>query len=585
MAFSLIVIAGYVLIGIAAFWPVLPGSSQHLFGFGGDSILAMWFLAWVPHSLANGLNPLFSHSIFVPTGVNLAQNTEAPFLGLLTAPFALVMGPVARANLLMVLAMPVSSAAAFVVLRKWRVWGPAAALGGLIYGFTPYAVGQGLGHLVLIFVPFPPFIALTVASIVQRRGSPRRLGIQLGLLLTAQFLCEPEIFTTVAILTVWALLCVAIRYPGRLAETARAAWRPVSIGLAIAVVLLAYPVWMMLAGPQHYVGTAQAVVNPYHNDLLSFLVPGPLQRVSLGMRFLGVTLMGKSNVSEAGGYIGIPLLLLAVAFAWRSRRSPRMQLAIAVLLGSALLSLGPHLVIDGRQTHIPLPFLVLSHLPLLDNVLPSRISLEVDACIAAVIAFGLDDIRRAPARARHGSTARKRRAAFFAVVTLAALVITQLPQWPYPDQPVRVLPAQLRHAIPPGDPVAITYPYAFPLFPQPMLWQAEDGFSFQLIGGYAMHPAPNGAPTGAPNSMNPPQLEAFLSGQEGYNPYVPHVPITPELLASTQTDLSRYNIRMVIVDRSVSGAGPVLALFTRLLGRPLLSEGSFTLWSSRNRPL
>lgn len=155
VAFSVAVIAGYVLIGMAAFWPVLPGSSRHLFGFGGDSILAMWFLAWVPHSLAHGLNPLFSHSIFVPTGVNLAQNTEAPFLGLITAPFALVMGPVARANLLMVLAMPVSATAAFIVLRKWRVWAPAAALGGLIYGFTPYAVGQGLGHLVLIFVPFP----------------------------------------------------------------------------------------------------------------------------------------------------------------------------------------------------------------------------------------------------------------------------------------------------------------------------------------------------------------------------------------------------------------------------------------------
>jgi len=45
-----------------------------------------------------------------------------------------------------------------------------------------------------------------------------------------------------------------------------------------------------------------------------------------------------------------------------------------------------------------MPFIVFSHLPLLDNILPVRMSMEVDACIGVVIAFGLDDLRRAPAR-------------------------------------------------------------------------------------------------------------------------------------------------------------------------------------------
>ena len=85
--------------------------------------------------------------------------------------------------------------------------------------------------------------------------------------------------------------------------------------------------------------------------------------------------------------------------------------------------------------------------------------------------------------------------------------------------------------------------------------------------------------------MNPPQLELFLSGQEGYSPDLPPVPVTPELLAATRTALSRYDIRMVVVDQTVSGAGPVVALFTRVLGQPQLSVGSFTLWSSSNGPL
>ncbi len=186
------VVIGYFLIGTIAFWPVFPISGRPL-GAGGDFALALWLLAWVPHALAHGLNPLFSNAMYVPTGINIAENTASPLLSLITSPLALVASPLVRANLLTIVAMPTSATAAFVVLRKWQVWQPAAALGGLIYGFSPYMVGQSLGHISLFFMPVPPFIALTVASILGHQGPPRRLGIQLGLLLCAQYLISPEV--------------------------------------------------------------------------------------------------------------------------------------------------------------------------------------------------------------------------------------------------------------------------------------------------------------------------------------------------------------------------------------------------------
>ena len=125
--FSACVIFVYCLLGIVAFWPIYPGISQRLFSPEGDFTQSVWYLDWIPHAIAHGLNPFFSKAIFVPTGVNLAQNTASPLLGLFTAPFAPVLSPVVRANLLMLLGMPVSATAAFVVLRKWKVWGPAAA--------------------------------------------------------------------------------------------------------------------------------------------------------------------------------------------------------------------------------------------------------------------------------------------------------------------------------------------------------------------------------------------------------------------------------------------------------------------------
>jgi hypothetical protein len=555
----------------------------------------VWFLDWVPHALAHGLNPFFSNAMLVPAGVNLAQNTASPLLGLIAAPVDLLFSPVVSANLLMVLAMPVSATAAFVVLRKWQVWVPAAAIGGLIYGFSPYMVGQSLDHVELIFVPLPPLITLTVASILQRRGSPRRLGIQLGLLVAAQYLISPEVLAVVAIFTISAVACVALRRRANLTELVRNVWRPAGIAIAVSALVVAYPVWMMIAGPQHFTGSTFPAVNPYHNDLLSFVVPGPLQKVSLGMRALGTRLALGSGVLEAGGYIGIPLLILCGIFAWRSRHSSRMQLTVVLLLGAALLSLGPRLAVDGRVTHFPLPFLLLTHIPLLNDIVPSRVCLEVGACLAALIAFGLDDIHRAPTRSKQNGSvrpwwARGRGGVIYAGMTLGILVATQLPQWPRQSQSVArlpdVLPASIVRAVPAGDPVAITYPYATEFTMQPTLWQVEGGINFRLLGGYAYHPNSSGRPSLVPSVMRPSGLQQFLAGQDVVTLYVysrvygGQLPVSPELVATTRATLSRYDVGLVIVDRSEAGSGPVMRLFNDALGRPKLSAGHFSLWAN-----
>ena len=591
---SLVVVVVYLLIGTAAYWSMLPGISQHLFGFDPDFTQAMWFMAWVPHAIGHGLNPLFSNAIYVPRGVNLMESASSPLLGLFTAPFALVVNPVVRANLLLLLAMPVSATAGFVVLRRWQVWVPAAALGGLIYGFSPYMVGQTLEHVELTFLPLPPFIALTVASILQNRGSPRRLGIQLGLLITAQYLISPEVLAMVLVLTIAAVVCVGIHDRANAFERARTVARPVVIAFGLTAVLLAYPIWMMLAGPQHFTGPAWGLVNPWHNDLLSFVVPGPLQRVSLGMHATGARLYSGIGPT-AGGYVGIPLLLLAGIFGWWSRHSLRTQLAVLLTFCALLLSLGPHLAVNGRLTDIPLPFLVLDHVPLVDNILPFRFSLAIDACLAAVIAFGLDDMSRQPRRTLEKGTRQpwslREHPVDFAAMTLVLLVATQLPLWPIQPptpQPAIALPPPIRAAIPARDPVALSYPYATLYDMQPMAWQANDGFGFRLLAGYGFRPDASGGPTLAPSLMSPPGLQRFLAAQDGANPYGPPLPLGSELIAATRAALSRYDVQVVIVDRSERGSGPVIELFRDAIGPPKLSVGQFSLWSgwrgSEGRP-
>ena len=437
---SVAVVLAYLALGMIAYWSVLPDLTGRLAGSTADFAQSVWFIGWVPHAMNHWLNPFFSGAMYVPTGVNLAQNTASPFLGLLTYPISLLASPLVSANLLMVLAMPVSATAAFLVLRRWNVWGPAAALGGAIYGFSPYMVSQGHGHVELIFIPVPPLIALTIEEILHRRGNPRWLGIQLGALVVVQWLISPEVLGDVVILSIAALVWIALRNPATWRTMARDALEPMAIAIGVVAVALAYPLWMLLAGPQRYVGPV-AALNADHYDLLSFVIPGPLQRVSFGLPSQwGGALNTDGYVQiENGGYIGIPLLLITAVLAWRSRHRARTQLTIVLLAVSGVLSLGSSLYVAGKATHIPLPFVVIEHLPVVNDIQPGRISFATNAFLAAAIAFGLDDWHRRQPRARRdpglGGRSRMSDAGLLAAVTLVALVVSQLPLWPYAARP------------------------------------------------------------------------------------------------------------------------------------------------------
>jgi hypothetical protein len=558
----------------------------------GDPQLSLWEVAWEHYALLHGLNPFFSHAIFVPGGLNLGMNTATPLLGFVTAPLAPFVGPVAIHNLIAVAAMPISAISAFFVLRKWKVWLPAAAIGGLVYGFGPYTVGQTFYlHIYLTFIPLPPLIAATVVSILQHRAVSWRLGILLGVLISAQYLIMPEVAAMVVILGVAAIALVAIRRPALVRELAMPVAASALIAGVVTLVLLAYPVWMLVAGPQHVPTPPHPPGNPYdENDLLNFFVPGPTQRISFGMSALSHRV--DHLLTALTSYIGIPVLVVVGYLVYRSRRDPRVQLTLALLLLSALLTLGPHLVVDGHRTGLPLPFLILDHIPLFNSIVPPRMAFGVVTCLAALIAFSLDNIRRdeqtppQPGLRRRWWTPALRSWSLAATV-LVVLTVTLLPKWPYAHTRAETLPTQIRQAVPAGDPVALTYPYATYFHVQPMVWQVNDEFDFRLLGGYGFHPWPHSAdPSGyvgldrplEPVPMNPEGLQQFLANQEGVTLYGPRPPLNSSLVAVTRATLSKYNVKVVIVDRRAGRSKAVVKLFHMALGLPTATAGSFVLW-------
>jgi len=581
---------GYLVLGLLAHWPVFPGDPSRLY-YGcdcTDTAQTVWFLAWTPHAVLTGHNPLFTHAVNYPVGVNLAQNTLMPLLGLLAAPITATLGPVASANCWMVLAMPLSATSAYLVLRHWRLRLPAAALGGLLYGFSPYLVGQGVNHLDLTFVVLPPLIIMIVVDLARSPRRPVRLGAVLALLVTGQFLVSPEILVTVVMLCVVGILAAAVFLVLRDPAGFLRRGRPMAVGLAVAAVvagaLLAYPAWFELAGPHHFVGPVQGFHNPFRADLLDFVVPSPFQWLApAGLRAWGVRLTRLVGI-EDGAYLGVPVLLLAGWLGWRSRAAPRTKLAALVAVIAGALSLGPHLFVNGHATSVPLPFLLLSHLPGLEDVLPIRISFETDAVVAAVIAFGVDDRLR-------GVWGRRPRLGHFrawtgwglAAAVLAVVAVTLAPEWPYASAPATA-PAYLTSMpVTTGQThptVALLYP--MPLFPidQALSWQALAGFRFDVIGGYALVPGTNGAPTPFPAPLAPFSVEAFLGGTEYGGPYLstPVPALDTTLVDDTSVFLRRYHVGLVAVDRRAPRSAPVVRLFTLAVGRDPRREGRLDVW-------
>jgi hypothetical protein len=493
--------------------------------------------------------------------------------------------------------MPISAISAYFVLRKWYIWQPAAAIGGLVYGFGPNTVAQNLDlHIYLTFIPLPPLIAATVVAILQRRAISWRLGILLGVLMAAQYLIMPEVCAFVVLLGAAAAVLAAIRRPALARELATPAASSALIGVFVMLVLLAYPLWMLVAGPQHVPTPPHPPGNPYdENDLLGFFVPGPTQSISFGMRSFSNQVIYRLLTAE-DSYIGLPVLLVVGYLVYRCRRVPRVQLSVALLLLSAILALGPHLVVDGHITDVPLPFAILDHVPFFNSMVPPRMAFGVTTFLAALIAFSLDELHRGERTSQqHAPRLRWRTPAlnsgYLASGVLVVLAVTLLPQWPYARTSAVTLPAQIRQAIPAGHPIALTYPYATYFHVEPMVWQVNDGFDFQLLGGYAFHPWPHSAdPSGyigldrplQPVPMNPGGLQRFLANQEGVSLYGSQPPLNSSLVGVTRATLSKYSVRVIIVDRSADGSGPVARLFQMALGPPAARAGSFVLWDVRS---
>ncbi|MDE3085476.1 MAG: hypothetical protein KGJ77_01815 [Acidobacteriota bacterium] len=481
----------------------------HLWGGGIGSSLAsgsldpaqdVWWLAWVPHALGQGLDPFLTRAMYHPHGVNVVANTSFLLWGLLLSPVTVLAGPSASFSVSVVLAPALDALAAFVVLRRFVRWAPAAFAGGLLFGFGPFvATDLRYGHLNLtVLVLLPLGLLLFDRALVRRHGSPWRLGVGIGLVVVGQFFLSVEVLALGVIVAAVAMAVVLAARGRRWHQGLGYTTRALGAGVAVAAALLAYPTWWYVAGPRHFTGAVWGDMSGYSASLASFVQPhGELA---------GVQFVSGGN----GDYLG-PVLLLVLAAGvalWRADRVLRFAAAMVVLCG--LLALGPVLHVGPRGPRSASVAWPLLHLPLLSSVAASRFGAYAELFAALGLAVVLDHLRdtaqgRAGARtasapARAGGRLRRADTAVpvlvAGAVALAALVpVGVVAGWPYRTHRIDEPPVVQALARLPDGTMVREYPFAEGTDGDGEAWQAEAGMRYLVVEGYAIVPGAGGHAT------------------------------------------------------------------------------------------
>jgi len=349
-------------------------------GTSRDPQVFIWNFAWWPHALLHGLSPVVAHTVWAPEGINLTWTTAVPGLALLFAPLTLAAGPVASYNVAAVLMPALAAWTAFLLCRYLtrRIW--PSLVGGYLFGFSSYMLGQQTGHLHATSAFPVPLVALVVLRYVRGDLSGRALVVRLAPLLALQLLFATEFAFTLTLAVVCGLAIGAAVAPALRARLV-ASLVPLAGSYLLAGVLTSPFLYYLFTGfhssPYH--------AETYNTDLLNFVVPTRLTLTGHGWASQ-ISQHFPGNTGERGGYLGVPTLAIVALYAWKRVRTAAGRFLLASFLLAVLAALGSKLSVDGHSS-VPLPWRAVEHLPLFDNVLPERIALYVALTAALIVAL------------------------------------------------------------------------------------------------------------------------------------------------------------------------------------------------------
>ena len=445
-------------------------SSARQLGLTGDPSFLMWALTWWPYAIRHSLNPFICKLVWAPEGFNLAWSGGMPLAALIAAPLTSVAGPIATYNVLAMAAPALAAWSAFVMCRRLDGSYAPALLGGYIFGFSPYVLGQlAGGHLNLLWILPAPLMVLIVWRALEGSLGAKSFAALFALLIVIQFLCSIELAATLVMFGAVALILRWFSTDDSGRESMLRLVTPLAWAAAVSAVALSpYLFYLFRSG-----GPQGAINSPggYSTDLLNLVVPTRTLEAGLLPTFERVARSFPGNLGERDAYLGLPLLLVIIHYASTRWREPGARVLVGSLAIVLVCALGPRLRVGG-WTGFPLPWKLAMHLPIIKSALPSRFTSYAFLAASLIITQWLAD----------GSRLKIWRMTVAALLALAFLPNLSVASWlSAPSLPAFFTQGGYTQALRPNETV-VAIPYG--IRGETMWWQAASGMFFRMAGGY-----------------------------------------------------------------------------------------------------
>jgi hypothetical protein len=280
-------------------------------------------------------------------------------------------------------------------------------------------------------------------------------------------------------------------------------------------------------------------------------------------------------------YLGIAMLVVLVAGLAVWWRDTRLRFFGVLALVTIVLSL-------GTNSSYWVPWNLLRHIPVLQNVIPLRVFAATTLCVAIMLGLIVDHARESAANllARFKERAPRPVAALPGLASLVVAVVAIVPMAsavasniPYTTETIAVPAwfAQTAKNLPP-DQVVLTFPPPA-TGPSVLVWQSLDAMHFSLATGTG--PGSVSARAGREEAAQDLLTEASSI-------LVPLPQVTTSDVATLRRALAAWGVTVVAIpnpaflvpryDRS-AGTAWALGLFTLAIGREPVFEGDTWVWT------
>ncbi len=247
---SLLVFGGYLVLSLWLWRSLVPHLSTHTLGGGlQDPGLFIWWFKWTPYALTHGMNPFRSTYLDAPVGISSMWNTSVFAVGTAFTPVTLIFGAVTSFNLACILGPPLSAWTAWLWLRRYG-HDAAAAIGGLVFGFSPFVIAESrAGHLMFTWLFLVPIIVMLVEDLLWRSDPPLwPKAVWLGVVVAVQLLIGAEALLITVIGCAGLAIAVAVLNPSKVGGRLRVLAPAAGIAIAVGALLSAWPLFEMFGG-------------------------------------------------------------------------------------------------------------------------------------------------------------------------------------------------------------------------------------------------------------------------------------------------------------------------------------------------